>query len=385
MDGRLQYLRPSYSGRWSACGGYVSARVSAFDIGEAIGVDVVVREEGTACHWLAEQMLKQLPLPNVDDFSPNNVELVEPLWDAVDVYVDALRPLMGMDYQIESQINCSIIYEGMEGTGDFVGVDEDAKVIAIRDAKFGYRYVPEDTPQLTIYGGGVFDELGWDWEDPNITIDLGVVQPRVFGTEYDRSRILTAPELWREVQQLQHKAQIAMGDDAMLVAGPHCVDCELRWQCKALSRVAADACTAASVRTPDHLEPAQLAVELAILETYQKLLAERVTGLQQQAQWLIQQGHCVNNYEVVQSYGREKFSAELPELTRWAKQRYGVDTHVSKPLTPNQVRAALPPEARKEVDKYAYRPENGPVLQRMSVKSKRKLDKLIKAGNKHGR
>lgn len=389
MDGRKIYLRPSAAALWSACPGYVSARAASVDMSELIGADVTVREEGTAGHWLSELMLTRQPLPKPGEESPNGVVMDDDLWDACDVYVDACLPFAqnpAFDCDIESPIDCSVISEGMTGTGDFVGVNVEARYIAIRDAKFGYRYVPEETPQLEIYGAGVLVELGWDF-DESVTIDLGIVQPRCFGTDPHRSRIISGAQLGERVKALQQAAARALDPNSPLIAGNHCVDCPLRWECPALTRLAGDAVTVAAQRRPERLTPAQADVELVRLELYHKLLGERIDGLKQQMHYEIQtNNHCVNNYELVESLGRERFIPDkLATLTKWAREKYQVDTHVSKPITPSQLRKLLPAEARSTVDDYSFRPSNGLELKRITPKRRAALDNLINAGNQHGK
>lgn len=385
----MAYLRPSAAALWSACPGYISARAASVDMSELIGVDVTVREEGTAAHWLSELMLSRKPLPKVEEESPNGVVMGEDLWDACDVYVDACLPFVRNDAfysEVESPIDCHVIYPEMRGTGDFVAVNHSPRYIAVRDAKFGYRYVSEDTPQLVIYAAGVLSELGWPFDD-SVTIDLGIVQPRCFGTEPHRARIITGTELGELVAQLQQAAVRAMDPDSPLIAGNHCVDCPLRWECPALTRLAGDACTVAAQRRPERLSPPQADVELVRLELYHKLLGERIDGLKQQMHYEIQtNGYCVNNYELVESFGREKFDpGKLDTLTRWAWNTHKVETHVAKPITPAQLRKLLPAEARATVDQYAFRPSNGLELKRIASKRRDTLDNLIKAGNQNGK
>lgn len=370
------WLRPSSAWSWSACPGYIGMRTRVVDHSDKLALNIKVREEGTAGHWLSEGMLTGQPLPSLGDHSPNGVELSEEIFDMCDEYVDAVRPFTTWGFfRVEMKMDCGFIYPGVKGTGDLVAYNATTHTLAVRDAKFGYKYVPEETPQLTIYGGGAAVALGLTL-DASLTVDLGIVQPRCYGTRTHRNRVINGAQLAQELIVLSNKAERAMLPDQPVIAGMHCTDCAARYACPAFAQMVNEGCYATAESDLIAGTPTEVGIELAHLETLYHLMGERIDALEQQAHYMMQNGSSVINYELVESVGREVFTpAERFKAWELAR-RYGVSLTQPRDITPNQLRKLLPTHQRKAVDAFTTRPVTGTKVKRESKAKAARLKQL---------
>ena len=134
MD-RARYMRPSGAGSWSACVGYAALNAS-LDVEYTEEPDNEVREDGTAWHWLAEQVWNG-SRPSVGSLSPNNREITEEMYVGVEEYHEMLHA-WGTPVQLEQKVPVATHFPGVaDGTADAVGIDHAALLLNIGDGKYG--------------------------------------------------------------------------------------------------------------------------------------------------------------------------------------------------------------------------------------------------------
>ena len=102
---RQAYLRPSSAAIWSKCHGYAA-------LNAALGTEYVeetdneIREDGTACHWLAAELWEGRSV-TPGTLSPNGREITEEMLYAVDDYHVLLRSWNATDITIEKLVPVS--------------------------------------------------------------------------------------------------------------------------------------------------------------------------------------------------------------------------------------------------------------------------------------
>ena len=128
-------------------------------------------DEGTACHWVASECLKNaVPAHgyvneyikvSYRDETPRHVLFTDAMADATQGYVDTVSGIAGENLLlIEQRVDISpfVGVEDQFGTADaIILIDEELIVI---DAKFGYRPVEvAENPQLLLYALGALARL----------------------------------------------------------------------------------------------------------------------------------------------------------------------------------------------------------------------------------
>jgi len=148
-------------------------------------------EEGTACHWLAGDLLlisyvegKKTPVKEdiVGTLSPNDILITEEMWQAsLDYVTDIISNVCSIsDIKVEEKVNLDHIYPGMSGTPDAYYFDIRTNTLTVWDLKYGFGIVDVfENKQLMIYASGIIKKLNLK----NINVVLKIVQPRAFHSE----------------------------------------------------------------------------------------------------------------------------------------------------------------------------------------------------------
>jgi len=186
----MELLRPSGSHEWHYCkASHVMQEGLPNDESDAA-------REGTAAHWVAEQMLSSYVKPGAviktpDDFigtlSPNDVFIDEEMTDGAMIYVNDILNYCNntgllQHLHIEEKMNLDNIYSGMSGTPDCWVYHAKEHEIVIWDFKYGHGFVDAfENPQLIIYASGVIEQ---SMTDPNnsswLKVKMRIVQPRCY-------------------------------------------------------------------------------------------------------------------------------------------------------------------------------------------------------------
>lgn len=355
MD-RAEFLRPSGAATWIVCSGYVAMRAAYPDIPDEADNDV--REDGTACHWLAAEVW-QGRTPKEGSLSPNNRVIDEDMYDAVDMYLDVLRA-WSVPAHIEQPMDCSAIFKGMKGTPDAWAYDPVTRTIYIADLKYGFRFVEVwYNWQVLCYVLAILALLGINGlEEQYVTVKAYIVQPRSNHRDGPK-RTWTArvSDLRPYFNDIKRAAEMAMSAEPMCTPNPHCNDCPARHACVALQNSALGALEQSYAGMPLELTPAAIADELRRLQEASKRMEARITGLQGQAEALIRSGKVVPGYGLETTYARERWQEGKEGQVIALGQLLGKNlAEPSKPISPARVRKLVP---KGMTEMFSHKPSTG--------------------------
>lgn len=364
---RAEYLRPSSAATWVRCFGYAAMRAAYPEVPEE--ADEEIREDGTACHWLASELWQGRHVAE-DSLSPNNRICDEQMFDAVDIYHGLLWSWIDNDISrkqeviCEQQVPCHIIYnvEGMpDGTPDAYQVLPHIRTIRVGDLKYGFRFVEAwENWQGIIYllaiaamqGINAFEEEHW-WAE------FYIVQPRSNHRDGPvRKWRVRLSDLRAHLNILNAAAAQSLKDNPECTPNPGCMDCPGRHACQSLQNAALSALEVSYQATPHELEPAALGDELKRLKHARDMLDGRITGLEASAEAQIKAGVYIPGWTLATTYARERWidGGEMQIMTI-AHAYFQAD--IAKPrkaITPNQARKILPANI---VAAFSHKPSTG--------------------------
>ena len=168
--------------------------------------------EGSLAHELARHCLMH-EIDAVDligepiHIKNHQSKITEDMAESVQIYLDKVRELLiaaklsvrDKYVLIEQKVDLSILVEGMFGTTDFSCYDKTQKKLHVIDYKHGQgvEVFPEHNAQLMSYAiGGAYEIMKLDKGAKIDTIEITIVQPRVFNAEEPvKSWELSGPEL----------------------------------------------------------------------------------------------------------------------------------------------------------------------------------------------
>lgn len=360
MSAIVQFLRPSAAATWTVCSGYLAMRARYPDAPDEADNDV--REDGTACHWLADRLWYNDPISIAPGISPNGRELTDDMFDACEIYLDVLRSWPHA--YVEKQLDCSIIHPGMVGTPDGWHYDPSTRTLRVADLKYGFRFVEVyENLQLTCYVAAIIAYLyanGMTVEN----IEVVIVQPRAAHREGPVRRWFPTLERINDlVVYLQERARLAMLPGALCVPNPGCGDCPARHACVAYQNAALVSLEQAYGSVPFELDPVAAGRELELLKLAAKKIDGRITGLEAQLEGMLRAGHIVPGYQLANYYARERWQEGREQEIITLGRLYGKNlAKPAKAITPAQARKQIPAHL---VDSYAIRPSNGLKLMKL--------------------
>jgi Protein of unknown function (DUF2800). len=315
-----------------------------------------VCEDGTACHWLANEVWDGR-FPQEGTLSPNNRVITEEMFDAVDMYHDVLRGWADVAPVCEKQVPIPSVMQGMVGTPDAWAYNPTKKRLYIADLKFGYRFVEVwDNWQLICYVSGLIDLL--QLNDQEVTVEMTIVQPR---SNHRNGPVRTwrvrASDLRGHVNQLANAAIVATQEAPECVPNPGCRDCPGRHACDALQNAALTAIETAYAGVPLELPAPALGNELRLLKDAAKKLDARITGLETQADQMLRKGEVIPGWVLAPTFARESWREGTENEIITIGQLMGKSVAKPiKPITPAQARKVLPANL---VAIYAHKPSTG--------------------------
>lgn len=361
-------LRPSTAATWMVCFGYAAMRAAYPEAPEEADNDV--REDGTACHWLAEQEWNGKSVA-IGSLSPNQRVITQEMFNAVADYFVVLRSWRGKAL-LEHPVPLDVIYPGMAGTVDAHALSHEHRTLDVGDLKYGFRFVEViENWQLICYALGLIMEhrLPADYK-----VTLHIIQPRSFHRAGPRRRwTTTVGELVATyLPQLQRAAREAMGPAPLCTPNPGCVDCPGRHACEALQNAAHTSLEVAYSATPHNLPSAALGNELARLKVAAKHLEARITGLETDVEARLRKGQVVIGWALAPSFAREAWKeGAQSQLLTLASQYYGVD--LAKPrelVTPAEARRRFPATL---VAQFTHKPSTGVKLVKTDKNEARRI------------
>ena len=302
--------------------------------------------EGTAAHWLLEQVLLKLTVP-ADAIAPNGVPINDEMREAIQELVtdvnDTLKSCQSGDYfQVEQRVGAAqMIHPDNWGTPDVFFVQHSRKTLHIWDFKYGHRFVDVmDNWQLIDYAACIIEtESITDWRDWTFTFTIA--QPRCYVRDELgatlREWFTDGTRLALMFDQLRAAAFDAMAPDAMCKVGSYCLDCLAAWDCEALQRTGGNVLALTGRQTSLGMEPTQIGLELAMRQDGLKLLEAQIKALETRAQSLINDGQNVPRFNVKYGDTRTVWQKDKQAEAAQLVQMFGIDVQLGVAIpTPAQ-------------------------------------------------
>lgn len=331
-----------------------------------------VREDGTACHWLAKELWDMVN-HSEGELSPNNRLLTDEMFKACATYHDVLRSWPNVVPVLEQTLPMGFVYPNMEGTPDAFAYNPSINTLWVADLKFGFRSVEVwKNLQLILYAAAVIKQLGIEGRNPRIV--LTVVQPRDYSRDGD---VRTWETNWTELQPivdwLSEQAHATMGPNPMCTSGPQCWDCPGRGACKSAQQSAMMGVEFTYGSTPHDLSVEALGAEAARLYDAEQRMEARKTGLYMQIENLLSRGISVPFHEMRESRTRRYIPAENLEKLKALAPLFNTTAVEEKPRSMAALDASFPKEL---IAMYSRRPKGTLKVGRINPKdAERKFSK----------
>ncbi len=334
-------IGPSKAHRWLNCSGSVTA--------ESVLPDTTsdAAEEGTAAHWVAEQVLNSYKAQgsiksfNAGELAPNGIEITDEMLESVDLYVtDILQTVQkfgGLQkLHIEDDIKITRIHPDCFGQCDAWAFDDATGNLHVWDFKFGRRVVDVNgNAQLDCYSIGIVDSLGVD--DRNIRVVQTIVQPRAFHPLGAIRRDECNASLLRAIgNDLAHAAAVAMKGSAERSSGDWCHHCKAVATCPAAIEASYNAIDTVEYIEDEHTLSAQeMAIIIRNLRMGKKRLDDVLSHLEDIALEKTKQGEVIPGYGIGNGRGGKKWKVADAEVITMG-ECLGVDFRKEGAKTPTQ-------------------------------------------------
>ena len=328
--------RPSGSAVWLACpmGLTMQNRYgNRYPAGAAA-------EEGTAAHWVKEQLRLGMRLI-VGDAAPNGVAIDADMihyGEQANTYID--RFANSGEVFTERKLTVKLPGFEIRGTTDdlaTVAIDAERR-LHIFDYKYGFVHVPADAGQIKLYGVGARQEF----QIENIT--LHIIQPRDYGSKPTRSYDFTPADQNDFCDEVVSALKRAHVSKPYALAGTHCRNCPGRgahcsdnWD-SAISSME-------ELTRPIDSSPEAIGKMVRLMREAHDVVTAALKGVEDEARYLLDGGGLVPGWSMQSKPGREQWTDEQPVLS--LAEGFGLLDTVStrKLITPNQaIKAGLPAE-----------------------------------------
>lgn len=340
-------LGASGAERWMNCPGSVEL-LSKLELPTTDEPDY--RTEGTATHEAAAFCLQNdLEAWEAIGERFNGLEFTAEMSEAVQVYLDEVRPLMaGADQVfIEQHIEAPEVHKQYYGTVDFAAVH--GRKLACRDYKNGAGVVVEveNNPQLKYYAWGICRICPAVEE-----IELGIVQPNAFHPEGPvRTWTLTRAELQAWIENELKPAMVRATMERSFDAGKWCRFCPAKLVCPLLVNLWGSVMQA-DPRALKHMTPDRLGDEYQ----YKEAALQYLKALEEETFRRLNQGEAVRGTKLV---GKKANRVMKPEAEPVFKGRFGAKAYTEPQLKSPAEMERLGPEAKQLVKEYAFTPFTG--------------------------
>lgn len=312
--------------------------------------------EGTAAHWVASEMLRGVA-HSEGELAPNGVAVTEEMIDGAVLYMQEVESHLYGNHRprgIEEGYKVPSIHPDNVAIPDswFWNIP-DNNTVYIFEYKFGHRFVPAfENWTLINYAAAIRDHITPQNGIESVNYELVVIQPRCFqAREPVRRWRISSADIAPYWFRLRDAYACATGGDSItdppLLTGDQCRFCPASRQCSTLQSASLDIATwVDSFRTYD-MDGKQVGDELTLLERFDTILSARIEGLKTQAEMMLKSGQQVSGWQIVPSYGREKWIGDPKAIIAMAEM---AQVDVTKPalITPKQaIKAGLPAEVVK--------------------------------------
>lgn len=328
-------LSPSSAFRRRLCPG---SRALEFSIPETKYSEAAL--EGTKAHEFAAQLFKSRI------FSRENYpNITEEMYDAVLTYVNYVEHVINslhwhkpdeLKYHIEKRIDILQIHPECFGTPDvFFSTSGKEDSLHVIDFKYGFTPVQAyENWQMIAYAMGVIGNVF----HKDIQYCFHIVQPRDF-KEPIKTWTINYKEFKQYAESLRNSELMSLSPNAKLQPSPEaCKFCKARAICPELTKQILTTDLTKTTWTSETIEN-----ELKQMHTLQQLLTPKITALEEQLFFYLNNGIELAHYELKRTYSREKWTIDKKQL-REMGQVYQIDLFKqSEPLTPQQaIKAGIP-------------------------------------------
>lgn len=323
-------LPPSGAACWVKCGMYRSMLATYGHIQE----ESDAAREGTAAHWVWEQMARGSPV-GTGTVAPNGVLVTDEMLDGAELMQSVVGDASGGN--IESRVSMPAIHPDNWGTPDFW--DIRMGVVRVIDYKFGHGYVDVfENWQLMDYAAGVIEALKLVPENGCI-FELVIVQPRCFTRDGTvRKWRVSFVDLLRYIEELRaaaHATEVARTSSA-------CEYCPGRAVCAALLDETQHLCDWATIELPLEMTPDQMGREYDRLLRAQSAVKARIGGIEEMILHRIRSGLPVDGWGAESKPGRRAWSVGIEEVVALGTLM-GVPLAKPAVITPTQaIKAGIP-------------------------------------------
>ena len=316
-------LGASSSARWMNCAGSVPLARPYLGGGASS-----YAAEGTVAHTIAQAALAKEPLPPIGALvtvDGHDVLVTEEMLDAVEVYLDIVRPLLAkaQDGGVEIRVHISSVPPTAEcyGTADFVAVI--GRKLFVVDLKYGkgvHVHVANNS-QALFYALAVVETLHLDGLVDEI--EITVCQPRIDGAERQSWTIdIIDLWIWRDSKLIPAVQRILDGDQS-LQDGPWCRFCPALAICPLKHDLAMQAAVQAfdddfnDMRNSADISPEEIAERLNLALR----LEDWIDKLKEHAALMIHRGEDVPGFKLVEGRSNRKWAGEDSDILRELVER----------------------------------------------------------------
>jgi hypothetical protein len=320
-------LGASSSARWMNCPGSVPLARPYLSVGTS-----PYAAEGTVAHTIAQAMLTEETPPPIGalvDVDGISVLVTQEMFDAVDVYLDIVRPLLAKasDGGVEIKVHINSVPPTAEcyGTADFVAlIDRKLFVVDLKYGK-GVRVPVASNSQALFYALAVVETL--DLGDRVDEVEITICQPRIDGAERQTWTIdIIDLWMWRDSKLIPAVQRILDGDRS-LTDGPWCRFCPALAICPLkheLAMAAAEQAFEDGTSADDGISPnTEDVTEAELAERLQLALrlTDWIDALKDEAALRIHRGYDVPGFKLVEGRSNRKWADEDSEILRELVQR----------------------------------------------------------------
>jgi len=318
----LKY-QPSSAALTVACNGWA-------DMSEDVpNVETAATLEGTAVHWVGEQILKSFATPAarltctsvdwVGKVAENGVVITPDMFHSASQYATlCLKHAGGYLSEhtfVEKRIKGTRFHAKCWGTLDFAVWKPDQKLLVLRDLKSGHvRVDPKWCVQLIIYAVSLLDEItdghALDF-DGGIEIDMGVISPNVFdGKPVETNWVVEAVDLRGMVNIIRGAFE---SDGTLFSSGHHCRNCPSLFKCDTAGD---NIVSLAAVDARSNLDPMAMTREYEFLKQTVALMKKRLDSITDHIVMGVKEGGSFGMYGMVPSGSpRKKWVSDPRELS----------------------------------------------------------------------
>lgn len=316
--------------------------------------DNTVRDEGIAAHRLIVDHFND-PLTPIKKTGLITDDMIE----HVEKYVSELKLAELFEKTVVSlEHDVSIFSDNFTISSITDCIIDEGDAIEIKDFKYGWRIVePENNLILMIYAIGYCLKYN---KTPS-TIKLTIHQPRPFHTDGPvRTWAISYNDLslkFAEIADTLNK----IGRD--LNTGSHCAKCRALSSCPAARKAALNSIDVSCEAFNDSLTNEQVANELDALTKAKFALDNRISALEELAEFRISKGETIRNYYIERKRANNTWKTGINY--NLMKTLTGIDLRSSKMITPNQaVKAGVD---KAVVDNLTHRPTTGSKIKRLDA------------------